>query len=630
MPLHPIVDERSQKILDELSCPALDALLLDAINLMEPAKLYIQTDAAEDVQYIREQALACGEEAHLAAKGHTFHFDGEKDQGRDKEHTCVLLDDQTGLDAEIKTMDRKEGTEEVRKVMKGCMKGKTLLLCFFCLGPAHSRFTKTAVQFTDSFYVVHSENVLYRNGFDHFRASFKGQPADGRTFFAFYHSCGRVNERMQPMDVADRRIYIDPVTNLVYTINNSYAGNSLACKKLALRLAIYDSNWHYRDHLTEHMFLSEFPVPGKPGEHVYVCGAFPSACGKTSTSMCPGAHIVGDDIVYMENVDGVCKAVNIEQGMFGIIAGVNPEDDPLIYKCLTSERELIFSNVLVGSDGKPYWDGMSSLPKEEWAAKDLPEAGTSFKGPWTKGTWPIMHGNARFTLRLSELDNVSSKLNDPEGCEVGVILYGGRDADTCPPVYEALDWCHGVYIGSAIESATTAATLGAQGVVKSSPMANLDFLVVPIPLYLKNHIAFGTKLGANAPKVYGVNYFLKGANGQFLNTKLDKKVWISWACGRTKGLFEALETPLGRIPKYEDLRKLMAEEFNGRVYTREEYDEQFSIRAAKYLEKIARIEKLYAAGAPAEWLAVQDRLRAGLEKLVSEAGPVVLPSHFEK
>lgn len=189
-------------------------------------------------------------------------------------------------------------------------------------------------------------------------------------FFYFLHSAGELNEG-KTVNIDKRRIYIDLTENRVYTVNNQYAGNSVGLKKLAFRLAIQKAN--REDWLAEHMFL--MGVHGKPGRVTYFAGAFPSACGKTSTAMLPGQTIVGDDIAYLRNINGRLKAVNVEKGIFGIIQDVNPSDDPLIYEALTTPREVIFSNVLV-HDGKPYWLGMG---------QEVPDSGINYSGEWYKG-----------------------------------------------------------------------------------------------------------------------------------------------------------------------------------------------------------------------------------------------------
>ena len=201
------------------------------------------------------------------------------------------------------------------------------------------------------------------------------------------------------------------------------------------------------------------------------------------------------------------------------------------------------------------------------------------------------HPNARFTLKIKALDNADPRYDDPQGVEIKGIFYGGRDSDTNVPVYESLSWKHGVFVGATIESETTSATLGAVGVRSNSPMANMDFLVVPLGLYFNNHKKFGERLGKNAPKVFKTNYFLK-VNGEYTNDKLDKKIWVLWAECRIHGQCGAIKTPFGYIPKHDDLKAMFKKVFN-KDYTKEEYEVQFSIRITKLLEKLERMENLF-------------------------------------
>jgi len=498
------------------------------------------------------------------------------------------------------------------------MQGKTMIIRFFCLGPTNSEFSISALQITDSFYVAHSEDILYRPGYEQFKIL-----NDKDDFFYFWHSAGKLDERNTTINIDKRRIYIDPMENRVLSINNQYAGNSLACKKLALRLAIYEAN--YSDWLTEHMFISAYYSPYEDRK-TYFAGAFPSACGKTSTAMIPGATIVGDDIAYIrEGPKGEMRAVNIEQGIFGIIKDVNEKDDPEIFKAITTPKEIIFSNVLTTTEGKAYWQGMGKN-------FEIPKEGFNHAGIWKEGDKdkdgniiPISHPNARFTVGISVLDNVDEALHASEGVQIDAVLYGGRDSDTTVPVAESLNWVHGVFIGATIESETTSATLGKAGVRKSNPMACMDFIIVPLSKYFKNHLNFGRKL-KKCPKVFSTNYFLKGENGQYLNTKLDKKVWVLWAEGRVHGDYDAILSPIGHIPKYDDLKDLFAKIFDGRVYSKAEYEDQFSIHIHRYLEKYERMEELFKdePDMPIEFWDELTRIRNGLEKLQNQKGKNII------
>lgn len=584
MATYEIASEDRRK-LNELDNPKVWHIVEEAAKLMKPARIMVFDDSAADIARIQQLALENGEEKKLAIDGHTVHYDGYYDQARDKANTATLLPAGQKLSRGLNVKERESGLKEILEIMEGSMKGKTMIVRFYCLGPTGSRFSIRAMQVTDSFYVAHSEDILYRPGYEEFK-----RLEDKDDFFYFWHSAGELDERHITVNVDKRRIYIDPLENRVLSVNNQYAGNSLACKKLALRLAIYRAN--QEDWLTEHMFISAFyPLDG--GRKTYFAGAYPSACGKTSTAMLPGSTIVGDDIAYLrEGPEGEMRGVNIEKGIFGIIRDVNPKDDPLIYKALTEPKELIFSNVLTTEDGKAYWLGMGDDVV-------LPKKGFNHYGAWEAGMKdengkeiPLAHPNARFTLNIKDLENADENLDNPEGVPISGIFYGGRDSDTNVPIAESLDWEHGVFMGATIESETTAATLGAVGQRKSSPMANMDFIIVPLSRYIRNHLSFGQRL-KKQPKVFATNYFLKGEDGSYLNGKLDKRVWVLWAEGRVHGDYDAIRTPIGYIPRFEDLVTLFKGVFNGRLYSREEYEAQFSIRIQKYLEKYRRMEEQY-------------------------------------
>ncbi len=579
---HSILSKENLEKLEYLNNSKVLKIVEDFTNLLKPSKVTVITDSQDDIDYVRELALRSGEERALSMKGHTIHYDGYFDQARDKDNTSILVTPDMKMSKVIKTKLRQEGVKEVLEIMDGAMTGKEALVRFFCLGPLNSKFSICALQITDSSYVGHSEDILYRSGYEEFK---KLNGSDD--FFYLVHSAGELDERGNTKNIDKRRIYMDLKENRVFTVNNQYAGNSLGLKKLALRLAIYKAN--NEDWLTEHMFIMGIKPEGK-NRISYFTGAFPSACGKTSTAMVPGQTIVGDDIAYLrEWNDGTCHAVNIEQGIFGIITDVNPKDDPFIYEVLTTPRELIFSNILI-HDGQPYWLNMGrELPKEgmnhfseNWKLGDKDNDGKEIEHA---------HKNARYTVRINELSNVDPNLHNPDGVAISGVIYGGRDSDTSVPVFQSLNWEHGVYIGATIESETTAATLGQEGVRKFSPMANLDFLVVQLGKYIDNHLNFGKKLKSK-PSVFATNYFIK-ENGEFLCEKVDKKVWLIWMEGRVHGEYDAIETPIGYIPKYENLQSLFMQVFN-REYTKELYEKQFSIRIQKFLEKIERMEKIYA------------------------------------
>ena len=588
------------------------------VDLCKPSKVTVISDSKEDIEYVRQKAIVINEETKLQINGHTIHYDSFYDQARDKENTKVLIPKGEYRSPWINTMDRDEGLKEVLEIMDGSMKGKECLVRFFCLGPINSKFTIGALQLTDSFYVAHSEDLLYRVGYEEFK-DLNGSD----DFFYFIHSAGELDgDPPVTKNINKRRIYVDLQEDRVLSVNNQYAGNSLGLKKLALRLAINKAN--NEDWLTEHYFILGVRPTGK-NRTTYFTGAYPSACGKTSTAMLPGQLIVGDDIAYLRMwEDGYTHAVNIEKGIFGIIKDVNPKNDPVIYEALITPRELIYSNVLI-KNGKPYWLGMGKVhPKE----------GFNYSGNWFEGKTDengnnILHAhpNARYTINLTDLSNCDPKLEDPNGVPIHGILYGGRDSDTMPPVVESLSWEYGIFMGATIESETTSATLGAVGVRKASPMANLDFLVVPLGKYLKNHRKFGNRL-KHCPKVFSTNYFLKGKDGKYLNGMLDKKIWVIWAEGRTQGDFDAIETPIGYLPKYDDLKALFKLELD-KDYSQEDYTEQFKLKIKKLLDKLDRMEEMYKTekDIPKFFWEVHTKQRSELNKLLKKYGKDdILPS----
>jgi len=306
--------------------------------------------------------------------------------------------------------------------------------------------------------------------------------------------------------------------------------------------------------------------------------------------MLPGQTIIGDDIAYLRKKNAQVRCVNVEKGIFGIIRDVNTEDDPIIYEALTSPLEVIFSNVLIDSKNRPHWLGMGSK---------LPTEGINHSGKWHKGkTDPkgneitASHKNARYCLNIPDLNNRDPLLDDPEGVLIGGIVYGGRDSDTWVPVEQAFNWTEGIILkGAALESETTAATLGKEGVRTFNLMSNLDFLSIPLGRYIRNNLDFADGVD-KPPLIFSVNYFLRDKDGKYLNGMADKKVWILWAELRVNGDVDALETPTGLIPKYEDLAKLFKDHLDTE-YTKADYVRQFTIRIPVNFAKLDRVEKIY-------------------------------------
>ena len=604
-----------QKLLD-LNNEKLVSFITKYVELCNPDSVYICNDSEEDRLYIRNKALEIGEEKKLAIEGHSIHYDGFYDQARDKAQTKYLLPKGVSLGESLNSIDKETGLAELREYQKDIMVGKEVFVLFFCLGPTNSDFSIPCVQITDSSYVAHSEYLLYRLGYEQFK-----RIDSNEQFFKFVHSAGEL-ENMVSKNVDKRRVYIDLEDKTVYTTNSQYAGNTIGLKKPALRLAIHKAS--QEGWLTEHMLVMGINGPG--GRKSYFTGAFPSACGQTSTAMLPGESIVGDDIAYLRKRNGKIYTANVEAGIFGIIRDVNTKDDPIIWEALNKPGEVIFSNILTTEEGKVYWLGDK---------REIPEKGINYSGQWYKGKKDSKgnelvhsHKNARYTLRLDSLSNTDSELNNPDGVELKGIIFGGRDSSICPPVQQAFDWTHGVItIGAALESETTAATLGQEGVRQFNPMSNLDFMAIPLATYISNYLKFIDGVDS-VPPIFGVNYFQKDKDGHYLTGMNAKRVWVKWMELRVNNDVEAIKTPTGYIPLYEDLKKLFKEVL-GEDYSPEAYVEQFTLKVEENLKKIERIKEIYntkVKNTPATLFNVLDEQKQRLEAVKAKHGDLIAPS----
>jgi phosphoenolpyruvate carboxykinase (GTP) len=578
--LRPKLSRQDYEKLKSISIPKVHEFIAKSADLCNAEHVFICSDSPEDKNYIRQQAIATKEETILNISGHTVHFDGYYDQGRDRKATKYLVPKRIFLSKALNQIDRQEGLAEAKGALRDSMMGRTMIARFLSLGPTDSVFTILGLQCTDSWYVAHSEDLLYRPGYRVFTQ--KGSDTD---FLRVLHSAGKLTENMVSANHTKKCIYIDYMDNTIYSVNTQYAGNSIGFKKLAFRLAIRKANtegW-----LAEHMML--MGVHGPNGRKTYFAGAFPSACGKTSTAMLPGETILGDDIAYIREINSVARAVNVEAGIFGIIKDVNPIDDTTIYDVLHKPGEIIFSNVLI-KDGKPYWLGMGS---------ETPKEGINFSGKWHEGKRdengieiPLAHKNARYAVKLSALENCDPELENPLGVEVRGIMYGGRDAKAYVPVQESFDWEHGIIsYGAALETETTFATVGKEGVPEINMMSIQDFISIPLGKNIRNNLEFAKKV-ENPPIVFGVNYFLKDKQGNYLNDPKDKHVWVKWMELRVHNEVEAIKIPTGYIPKYEDLCKLF-KQIRHKDYTKEEYVNQFSMRVQENMAKIKRVRQFY-------------------------------------
>jgi phosphoenolpyruvate carboxykinase (GTP) len=377
-------------------------------------------------------------------------------------------------------------------------------------------------------------------------------------------------------------------------------------------------------------------IQGRGGRITGITGAAPSGCGKTTTAMA-GDYFIGDDLAQMWIAeDGTIRSVNPECGIFGIVEDVNREGDPLLMDCLRNEgTEVIWSNVLIDANGVPHWVGNGEAH---------PSSGRNFQGQWQEGMTdaigkaiPLSHPNARCTLASTALGNFSEEAESSAGVETRVITYSGRDSDTMPPVWAAKSSDQGVVIGACIVSAATATEVGATG-VKRAPWANAPFIPGALGDYMDAQFKFfgSDKIAEDKrPVMAGLNYFLthesRGSEGKrLLGEKRDVKAWLAWLERRAHNDVDAIDTPIGYLPKYEDLKRLFKERID-KDYPEELYTKQFSL----YIDNIlARIElQLEAYGKeenlPAKLFEVLKQQREELTALKDTYGPIVTPAQLE-
>ncbi len=602
--------------------------IANAIVMCNPATVYVNTGSEEDRDFIRNLALKNGEEEKLPMEGHTIHFDLKEEQGRIIDRTYYIANDDELVSSLAKRMSRREALEVVAGGMGGIMEGMTMIIGFYCRGPVGSPVSNPAMEITSSAYVAHSAELLYRNCY----AEFENEALRLGHFYTNIHSQG-LN---RPEDLPDARVLMDRSHRTTYSFKCTYAGNTLLLKKGNHRFSVDKAVYQGRGkELAEHMFITGVRGPG--GRTTWATGAAPSGCGKTTTAMA-GDRFVGDDLAQMWIAgDGSIRSVNPECGIFGIVEDVNWEGDPMLMKCLRQPgTEVIWSNVLIDENGVPQWTGNGEEP---------PQRGRNFQGAWHRGMKdengnpvPISHPNARCTLSSSALENYSSKAEDPAGVETRIITYSGRDSDTMPPVWVARTPDEGVVIGACIVSAATATEVGATG-VKRAPWANAPFIPGSLGDYMAAQFEFFNSpeiAPAKRPVMAGLNYFLtheaRGGQGKkLLGEKRDVKVWLGWLERRAHGEVEALESPIGYLPCYDDLKQLF-KQIISKEYPKELYDKQFSL----YLDNIlARIEMQMEAygkeeNIPARLFEVLREQRQGLLQLKERFGPVVTPDQLQK
>ena len=599
--------------------------IANSIAVCRPDRVMIDSGSAADLAAIRKLSIEKGEESPLAMPEHTIHYDLPQEQARIVDRTFYIVNPDEKISVLAKKILRDEAHAYITEKMVGIMAGKVMIVGFFNRGPAGAPATIPALEITSSAYVMHSADMLYRNSYD----TFDRQVAETGFFFTNLHSEGP----WRAEDLPNARVFMDRSWLTTYSMFCTYAGNTLLMKKGNHRFSV-DLATYFRsgNQLAEHMFITGFKGPG--GRATYFAGAAPSGCGKTTTAMA-GDLFVGDDLAQMWLADdGSLRAINPEKGIFGIVNDVNWEGDPYLMKVLRKPgEEVIWTNVLVDENKVPHWEGSGEQP---------PTKGRNFQGEWWEGKTdadgkriPISHGNARITVRNETIGNYDREAAEsPAGVHLKVITYSGRDADTMPPIWVAKNADHGVVIGASIVSAATATELGVTG-VRRQPWANAPF----IPGALADYMSLQFKLFNSAelsdpPIMAGLNYFLthqaRGEEGSgLLGEKRDVKVWLGWLERRSHGDVDAIETPVGYLPRYEDLKSLFRDIID-KDYPRELYDMQFSIYVDKILARIELQEEAYGKeeNLPATLFEVYAEQREGLLALKQRFGSVVTPEQL--
>ncbi len=484
-----------------------------------------------------------------------------------------------------------EAHAKMRGLFKDCMRGRTLYVVPYCMGPLDSPYSRCGVEITDSAYVVLNMSVMTR----------MGRPALERIartdqFVKGLHSTGELDP--------ERRFIIHfPEELSIESFGSGYGGNALLGKKChALRIA----SWQARTEgwLAEHMLIVGLQSPR--GDTHYVAAAFPSACGKTNLAMLippdsmPGWKVftVGDDIAWLHpGADGRLWAINPEAGYFGVVPGTNRDTNRNAYDMI--RRDTLFTNVALTADNQPWWEGLKTgTPVTDWQGR-----------PYDPARGPAAHPNSRFTVSAKRNPGYSPHSEDPSGVPISALIFGGRRREVAPLVYEARDWAHGVLVGASVASETTAAATGQVGVVRRDPMAMQPFCGYNFADYWQHWLNVGSKL-KRPPRIFHVNWFRRDAQGKFLWPGFgDNLRVLSWMLDRSAGTVGAVDAPIGRLPRPEDLHT------EGLGVSAEALRELTSVDTALWRKEVTEIRAYlsrYGARLPAALLRELDTTEARL------------------
>jgi len=545
----------------------------ESAELCKPDKIYFCDGSEEEKKALINKAIENNELIelnHEKLPGCYLHRSAKNDVARTEHLTYICTKKKEDAGPTNNWMPPDEAYNKLREYFDGCMKGRTMYVVPFMMGIPGSKMNKYGVQLTDSIYVVLNMRIMARMG-----KEIEKEIKDN-DFTKCLHSKG-------DLDLKKRMICHFPEDNAVWSINSDYGGNAFLNKKcVGLRIASYlgkKEGW-----LAEHMMLVEIETPEK--EKYFIAGAFPSACGKTNLSMLippksmPGYKVrtLGDDIVWMYiGEDGRLYGINPEIGMFGVLPGTSMKTNK--NAMLTIQKNTIFTNALLKEDNTVWWEGM----------EEPPDKGIDWKGDvWTKESKePGAHPNSRFTTSLLQCPVLSPEFSNPKGVPISAILFGGRRSNLVPLVYESFNWEHGVFVGASLRSETTAAAM-IEKVVRNDPMAMLPFCGYNMSDYFAHWLEMGKRMKF-PPKIFFVNWFRKNNEGKFLWPGFGENLRvIEWIIKRCKSEVDAIKTPIGYIPKIEDINT------KGIDVSEEDMKELLNVDVDEWINEANEIEKFFS------------------------------------
>lgn len=519
----------------------------EMVALCKPDNVVWIDGSDAQLEELRKISVESGELEPLNQEklpGCYLHRTNPNDVARVEDRTFICSRNKEDAGPTNNWCDPKEMYAKLTPMYDGVMKGRTMYVIPYSMGPIGSPLAKVGVELTDSIYVVMNMDIMTRMGKD----AFVNLGETSNDFVRGLHSKADI-------DPENRYIVHFPEDNTIWSINSGYGGNVLLGKKcFALRIASYqgkNEGW-----MAEHMLILGIENP--QGEVKYITAAFPSACGKTNLAMLVPPEVyakqgykvwcVGDDIAWLKpGEDGRLYAINPENGFFGVAPGTNAKSNPNALE--STMKNTIFTNVVHKTeDNTVWWEGLDKNPPEkavDWLGKEWNGKESADKGA---------HPNSRFTAPAVNCPCISSEFNNPKGVPVSAMVFGGRRAKTAPLVYQSFDWNHGVFVGSTMASETTAAAAGAVGVVRRDPMAMLPFCGYHMGDYFKHWLEMGEKLGDKAPKIFNVNWFRTDDEGHFIWPGFgDNMRVLMWIIDRCEGKADAVETAIGYEPKPEDI-----------------------------------------------------------------------------